>query len=110
MWELRGLGEVNQELERRKGRLLAISVDPPEKSREVIEKQHLPFPILSDTERKVIRDYGILHQGGGLHGEDIAVPAMFLIDRNGNLAWSRKAKRITDRPTPHEVLEAVQAL
>ena len=110
MWELRGLGVVNEELERRKGRLLAISVDPPKKSLEVVRKQSLAFPILSDGDRKVIHDYGIVHEGGGPQGGDIAVPAMFLIDRAGNLVWFHRAKRITDRPHPQEVLEAIQAL
>ncbi len=110
MWELRGLGEVNKELQRRKGRLLAVSVDSPEKSLKVVQKQHLGFSLLSDGDRKVIRDYGILHEGGGLNGEDIAVPAMFLIDRDGKLVWFHRAKRITDRPHPREVLEAIQAL
>ncbi len=101
---------VNEELERSKGRLLAISVDPPKKSLAVVQKQHLGFSILSDRDCKVIRDYGILHEGGGPHGGDIAVPAMFLIDRDGKLVWFHKAKRITDRALPREVLEAIRAL
>jgi len=110
MWELRGLAEVNDELQRRQGRLLAISVDSPKQSLAVVREQHLEFSILSDGDGEVIRDYGILHQGGGPHNTDVAVPAMFLIDRNGKLIWSHKAKRITDRANPRDVLEVIQAL
>ena len=110
MWELRGLGVVNEELQRRQGRLLAISVDPPKKSLRVVRKQGLGFSILSDEDRKVIREYGIVHEGGGPNGGDIAVPAMFLIDRDGKLVWFHRAVRITDRALPSEVLKIIQAL
>lgn len=108
MSELRGLGVINDELKLRGGRLLVISVDPPETSREVIRKQRLGFSILSDGDCRVIRDFGVLHRGGGLEGNDIAVPSMFLINRQGRLVWFRKATRITDRPDPREVLTVIQ--
>lgn len=90
--------------------MLAISVDAPKQSLAVVRKQHLAFSILSDEDGKVIREYGILHKGGGPNGTDIAVPAMFLIDRDGKLVWTHKAKRITDRPNPRDVLKAIQAM
>ena len=87
-------------------RMMAISVDPPSRSRKVIERNDLPFPILADTERKVIRAYGLLHEDGGLTG-DIAIPAHVLVGRDGTVLWRHVAPRIQQRLTPEEVLEAV---
>jgi len=55
----------------------------------------------------VIRRYGLLHQNGSPFGGDIAVPAQVLVDRDGTILWRRKAHRITDRPTPDQVLDAI---
>ena len=110
MAELRGLGEVNAELKRRGGRLWAISVDSPRKSREVVNRNKLEFPILADIDRKVIAAFGLVHEGAGPHGRDIALPAHVLIDRQGRIAWRHVAKRIQDRPNPKDVLEQIRAL
>ncbi len=37
--------------------VLGVSKDTPESHKQFIEKFHLNFPLLSDTERKVIREY-----------------------------------------------------
>lgn len=57
--------------------LAAVSVDSPEKSRAVREELHLDFPILCDTQREVVRAWGIYNERekGG-----IAKPAVFIID------------------------------
>ncbi len=54
----------------------AVSVDAPEKSEVVRRGLGLPFPILSDTERRVVREWGILNarEKGG-----IAKPAVFIL-------------------------------
>jgi peroxiredoxin len=56
--------------------LVAIAADPPEQS-EILRKQlALPFPILCDTERRLIREWDIYNprERGG-----IAKPAIFVI-------------------------------
>ena len=91
------------------GKILAISVDPPELSREVVERDGLQFPILSDVERSAIRAYGVEHEGG-LGNESIAVPAQILVRPDGTIAWTHVARRITDRAYPSATLEAVRGL
>ncbi len=109
MSELRGLGAVHNALKALGGRLVAISVDPPEKSREVVRRNSLPFAILSDADAEVIRKYGLLHTGGGERGEDIAIPAHLLLDREGRVVWRRVAARIQDRPDPQEIIAAIRS-
>jgi len=57
--------------------LAAVSVDPPEASEAVRRDLRLPFMILCDTARRVVREWGIYNpnERGG-----IAKPAMFIID------------------------------
>lgn len=55
----------------------AVSVDPPGKSAVVRRQLQLPFEILCDTDRRVVRDWDIynLKEKGG-----IARPATFILD------------------------------
>lgn len=56
-----------------------MSVDPPEKSEALRVHLALPFPILCDTDHRVIREWDIYNSAekGG-----IAKPAVFVIDPN----------------------------
>ena len=108
--ELVGLREVSEELKRRGGRLLTVSVDRPEESARVVKGRNLPFPILADVDRKVLTDYGLVHKGGGPNKSDVAIPAHVLIDRGGRVAWRYLAKRIQDRPYPAAILEEIRKL
>jgi peroxiredoxin len=58
-------------------RLAALAVDPPDRSEAMRLRYGLQFPILCDTERRVVRQWNLLNpeERGG-----IAVPAMFLLD------------------------------
>ena len=47
---------------------MAISVDPPEVSRDLSKKAGYTFSILSDPNAEVIRRYDLLHVVGGLTG------------------------------------------
>ncbi len=87
-----------------------MSVDAPADSRRVVADLALAFPILSDEERTVIRAYGLVHEGGGLEGETIAVPAQLLVARDGSVVWKHVAARITDRMDPARTLEALALL
>lgn len=39
--------------------VLGVSVDPEKSHRKFIDKYELPFPLLADTEKKVVEDYGV---------------------------------------------------
>jgi thioredoxin-dependent peroxiredoxin len=97
-------------LARRGGGILAVSVDPPEQSRRVVAKNNLPFPILADPQREVVRAYGVLHAGGGPGGADIALPAHFLIDQAGRVRWSFVSLRPPDRPELEQLRAALRSL
>jgi peroxiredoxin len=59
--------------------VVAVSVDAPEESEALRAHLSLPFPILCDTERYVVRHWDIYNprEKGG-----IAKPAVFIIDQD----------------------------
>jgi peroxiredoxin len=79
--------------------ILAISVDPPEKSREMAEKLKLTFTLLSDPEHKVIDRYGILDPGG-----KISIASVFVVDKNGIVRWSYVTDDYKLRPLDETIL------
>ena len=87
--------------------MVAISVDPPERSAAMRRDLGLDFPVLSDSPREVISTWGLLNasEKGG-----IAFPATFLIDCNLTVRFSSAEEGVTRRVPASEMLEMVRAL
>lgn len=107
--ELRGFEALNDELAAMGVTLVAISVDSPQRSRDVVERDGLPFSILADEHLDVIEPLGLVHRGGGPGGSDIAIPAQVLVDADGRVLWKYVSDRIQNRLVPRDVLEQVRA-
>lgn len=60
--------------------MLLISSDDLNTCRQYQVQLGLPFPVLSDEERQAIRDYGVWNRE-----ENIAVPALYLVDHAGTV-------------------------
>ena len=91
-------------------RVVAISVDAPEVTRQHCQKLGFTYTFLSDPNAEVIRRYDLLHQGGGPKGADIARPAEFLIDSTGTIRWINLTDSVTVRARPEQVLKAFDDL
>jgi peroxiredoxin len=91
-------------------RPVAISVDKPEESRELMRKAGYSFTFLSDPNAEVIRRYDILHKGAGEHGRDVARPAELLVDRGGVVRWRNLTEDLRVRARPEAMLAAAKAL
>jgi peroxiredoxin len=87
-------------------RVVAISVDPPDVSRQHAQKLGLNYTFLSDTKADVVRRYDLLHAGGGPKGSDIARPAEFLLDNTGTVRWVNLTESAAVRARPEQVLAA----
>jgi peroxiredoxin len=85
--QLRSYQDEAEKLAARGVRLVAISVDPPEVTREHARKLGFGFTFLSDEKRELIRRYDLLHRGGGPEGSDISLSAEFLLDGSGTVRW-----------------------
>lgn len=98
-------------------KLFAISVDAPEVSKNFAEKIAsdgkgvINFPILSDPEHKVIDAYGLrdpAYEGQKVFG--IPHPAVYVIDKQGKVAWARIESDYKQRPTNEGIRAALDSL
>lgn len=106
--ELKGLSGISEEMQRLGVRIAAVSVDPPRSAQQAASRLDLKFPLLSDAMHSALTSYGVVHRGGGPGGEDIAIPAHFLIARDGRILWRHVAERLQDRPDPQALLKVAR--
>jgi peroxiredoxin len=88
--------------EERGANLVAISVDPPERSKALAERLGVTFPVLSDVDLKVVRAYGVEDGENG-----IAWPAIFVVGTDGAIRWRSLAETYPERPASEVVLKAL---
>ena len=86
-------------------RPVAISVDSPEASRNLMQQMGYTFTFLSDPKAEVIRRYDLVHAGAGENGNDISRPAEFLVDKTGTVRWLMLTENYWIRARPDEILE-----
>jgi peroxiredoxin len=91
-------------------RPVAISVDTPQESRDLMQKAGYSFPFLSDQNTEAIRRYDLVHKGAGITGNDIARPAEFLVDSSGTVRWVNLTENYWVRARPEQVLEVAKLL
>jgi len=79
-------------------------VDPPDASEALRIHLSLPFPILCDTDRRVVRDWGIYNsrERGG-----IAIPAVFIIDPRNVVRYASVDAVVTRVPAA-EIVHLLQ--
>ena len=85
-------------------------MDPPDVSRNLANKGGYTFPILSDPDTAVIRQYHLLHRAGGPDQQDIARPAEFLVDSSKIARWTNFTEDIRVRARADEMLSAAKRL
>jgi peroxiredoxin Q/BCP len=75
--ELDGLAEI-----------FGVSVDSAASHEKFIAKYQLPFPLLSDLEKKIVSDYGVWVEKSSLYGKKYMgiERTTFVIDRAGRIA------------------------
>jgi peroxiredoxin len=108
--ELRGIEKSLASFNQAGIRPVAISVDSPEVSRNLMEQAGYTFPFLSDQKSEVIRRYDLVHAGAGENGADIARPAEFLVDKTGTVRWINLTENYFVRARPEEVLDKANLL
>jgi peroxiredoxin len=91
-------------------RPVAISVDSPGVSRDLMQKAGYTFTFLSDPNAEVIRRYDLVHAGAGENGRDIARPAEFLVDGTGTVRWLNLTENYWIRARPDDILDKAKLL
>jgi peroxiredoxin len=73
--------------------------------RHYIEETGLPFDILIDERRDMLKAYGVWHRVG-LDAWNISRPAVFLINEDGSIPYSFIADHQREYPSQAEMLAA----
>jgi peroxiredoxin len=110
--------------------LVAISPEKPDHGIVMTEKNKLTFPVLSDFDNKVARQFGIVFQVGkelsefarnafkndislrnGQDSRELPVPATYVVDTTGAIRFARvEVDYMMDRAEPEEIVAALQAI
>jgi hypothetical protein len=89
-------------------RITAVSVDSVGQQAAILDMLDLPFPLLTDPDRSsAIEPFGVADPRDP---REIAVPAMILVDTDGNETFRFVSRDYADRIPEDEVLEKVRAL
>ena len=84
--------------------LAGISVDPVENNLAMVEKLLLPFPLLSDPDGRVIREWDVWNE----HDGGLAKPAIFAVRSDGSIGWAYVGRDFADRPTDDELFDSLR--
>ena len=82
---------------------MAISVDTREESVEFAEDLEIPFPLLRDADLAVANAYGV-----AMLGDELAIPATFVITRGGTIRWRTIGETMADRPDFDELMRQLE--
>ena len=81
----------------------------PDAVRRYVEESGLPFNVLVDESREVLKAYGVWHRFG-LTTWNVARPALFLIDRTGAIRYSFIGDQQQQFPSPEEIQRALTSI
>ena len=76
---------------------------------EFLDRNPLPFPILCDDDRAVIKAYG-MHNRIALDAWNMAHPGVILIDREGVIRWIYRSSSQFDIPKEELVISQLAGL
>jgi peroxiredoxin len=77
------------------------------------EQLDLPFPLLSDLNREVVREYGVMYTPEQRHREGyygISKRAVFVLDQSGTVSYAWITDDALVTPNVDDVLNAVAAI
>ena len=124
--ELKALQERNEEFKALGAKLIAISPQSPDASMTTKEKNELDFEVLSDTNNKVAKDYGLvfslaeelrpIYLSFGIdipanNDEDsyeIPMPATYVINKNNEIIFSFIDEDYTKRCEPQDIIDLIK--
>lgn len=85
--------------------LITISADNQNYAWSMAQTTGAKYQILSDSDRSVIKLYGILN---AKEHDGIAHPSTFIIDRNGRIQYLHVGKDPQDRPSDDLLIEEIK--
>ena len=120
--------DIQGELEKRNAVLVAISPELPDNSLSDEDKKNIPFEVLTDTDNKVARQFGIvfeldetlrkiyrgfhidLEKAHGVPKWELPIPAVYVIGKDGAILFVHLDTDYTVRMEPVEILRTLDRL
>ena len=97
------------QLNRRNAQVFGISVDTFFSLKAFRDQQHLTFPLLSDFNKQVIRDYGVYNEDMiGLKG--IAKRGVFVLDKDGVVRHKEVLDDARNEPDYDKILSTLTTI
>jgi peroxiredoxin len=94
-----------------KAQVIGISVNDPFSNKAFAEKNRLPFPILSDYKREVIKTYGLESPNfAGLNGYTVAKRSIFILDEKGTVRYAWVSDNPAVEPNYQEIQNALEQI
>ena len=125
--EIHTLVQAYPEYQKRGVTPVALSVDQVEAGAKMKATYTIPFPVLSDSDAKVLEAFHVVktvegeelakmkgfgvdleHYSGKPHHQ-IAIPSLFLIDQKGVVRWAHSDSDFKVRPSTTQILSAIDA-
>ncbi len=126
--QLRAYQEILPQIHELGAELVAISPELPDGSLTVTEKHHLAFPVLSDVNAVILRQYKVLftvpenireiylkagldvEKANGVSTWELPIPATYVIDADRIIRFAYTKPDYRDRLEPKTLLEQVALL
>jgi peroxiredoxin len=127
-YEIREMEAAYPEYQKRGVLPVAVSVDLPEEGTKTNAAYALQFPVLSDSPLAFVNAFHVamhvddetfakmkghgvdLEKSSGKAHHTIAIPALFLIDKQGVVRWAHDDPSYTVRPSTAQILTAIDAV
>ena len=91
--------------------VVGISVNDPFSNKAFSEKNRLPFPLLSDYNREVIKQWGLeLFDFAGLKGYTVAKRSIFILDETGIVRYVWISEDPSVEPNYEEIQKALEQI
>lgn len=103
MNQLGELQSIYNQFRERDAEILALAVQDVGRAALMAQGIQASFPVLADADHTVAEAYGVFN----LLGDDVATPAVFVINPAGEIVWSYIGQDANDRPSAAEVLSHV---
>jgi peroxiredoxin len=94
-----------------KAQVIGVAVSDPFSNKAFAEKNMLPFPILSDYKREVVKTYALeLPDFAGLRGYTVAKRSIFILDKNGTVRYVWITENPAVEPDYAEIEKALEKI
>jgi len=124
--QMEAMNRIVQEIEQAGASLVAISPQTVKQSFFMADQHRLRFPLLSDAGNVVARRFGLVYRVpdeqqaiyrrafinlpfiNGDESWELAIPATYVLERDGTVLFASANEDYTERPEPAEILEQLR--